>query len=85
MAEPKKEKKKYGWRKLVSVLCNPWFWDFLWKKFLRLFYPTLIKPFCKAPDAKLIGLDGKTKIDLENNYIKKYSDMPLVLNFGSYN
>lgn len=80
-----KERKKYGWQKLISVLFNPWFWDFIWKKIQRFFYPSSIKLYGPAPDAQLVGLDGVSKISLMKDYIEKSPDIPLILNFGSYN
>jgi len=74
-----------GLKKLISFLFNPWFWFMIWKKIVGIFVPKKIKLYGPAPDAALLSVDGTKKLSLLNDYIKKYSDMPLVINMGSYN
>jgi hypothetical protein len=73
--------------RLISLFSNPYFYDKLWKRVKRFLFPFLCDEIIslggKAMDAKLIGLDGKTELQLLD--IVKETKIPLIINIGSYN
>jgi hypothetical protein len=82
----KKEKPLY--LRLISLFSNPYFYDKLWKRTKRFLFPFLCDEIIalggKALDAKLVGLDGKTELQLLD-IVKETIDIPLIINIGSYN
>ena len=86
--QPVKSKKTFMER-LISVIFNRWFWDFVYKRILYFLFPSMdktIKLLSPPLDAALVGLDGSTKYSLLNDFINKTpANMPLVINMGSYN
>lgn len=74
--------------RLISMLLNGMFWHSIYTRIMQWLFPQwypVIKLYQKAPDAKLVGLDGKTVKSLVRDYINVERHIPLVLNIGSYN
>jgi len=80
-------KKRSQFYKLLSLLWNPFFWSRLFKLIRRLLFPNrsanVIHLNLPALDVDLVGLDG-TEYKLVKDFVNK-TDIPLILNIGSYN
>ncbi len=75
-----------GAQKMVAVLSNSYAREAVWRnwKIWMGLAPMPLKIGEKAPECDLIGVDGRSKYKLLRDYANK-TDIPLILNIGSYN